>query len=513
MDTQNEEQIEVDVVLPTVVDKKKSAKGPAFRDPAVEVASEDASSIAEYLKTLAGPDIQLKVKLFRDWPHTVPDANGRDVAIKGYLTEFTDTITEEQVKSLYGGGKFRAFVYRMNDKANWVGAGSKVFTISGPPKVDESTLPKLEQAKILAGVMQPPASPSATEQAMNMLAEVTKEERKRADKLTDEIRNHKSIDPDMLAALVTPYQTQLASMQDTIRSLNEQLSSLVNRPPQTGFQDKLIEKMIDGEGARLDSLRTQFASEMRVLKENHEAEIRRREDTALKREERMEAAALRELSTVKASAEMQVRSIEIAYQGRIEGLNMQLQTVSQSLTDTRQELVALRSQKDEGPLDQLTKLAALKEALQGFSGNEEAAEPSAFEKIAAAAAPMIQGISERIAASGPQGQQPVPAQHQPQQQQQLDAPQQRKNIFGVSKAELQQAISFVELAIRNQTPSVTFAASARSQIPSNLIEAIKTMGADEFIKHLPLQEGSPLSSLAGVQYLRAVIKVLVEPTE
>lgn len=504
MDTETEDDDKKVVVA------KKNGRGP---DPAADVASAEAQSISDWLKQSFEGDLSIKIKLHRNAPATYMNQ-----PTKGYLTEYQELINEDQVKETYGGGVYRLHTFRLDANGNWKMGGTKVFTIAGNPRIEEHALPKVVQDKMNAGILPlsggMPPSPSAVDQAMTMMSDVAKEDRKRADKLAEELRANTKFDPEMIEQVIRPYQTQLDALAQSNRALQDQLTIALNRKPETGFQDKLLDKMIDGESIRLGALRDQHASELRTLKENHEADLRRREDANAKREERAHTSFERELTTMKSAAEMQVKSIEIAYQGRIEGLNVQIATLTQALADTRQELVALRSQKDEGPLDQLTKLAALKDALKGFSGGDDddgPAEPSTFEKIAAAAAPMIQGISDRLANSGGQPGQPQQMQMQPAQLEAPAGPAPTHTQFGVTKSELQQAISFVELAIRNGTPPVTFAASARSQIPGALIENIKAMGADEFIKVLPLKEGSPLATFAGTQYLRAVIKVLVEP--
>lgn len=487
---------------------KKSNGKPV--DPAQVVAADEALSINDWLKSTFSGEVAVKIKLYRNAPNTF---NG--VPTKGYLIEFSELVTEEQIKDIFGGGVYRIHTWRMDAQGNWKASGTKVFTIAGNPKIDDASLPKLVQNAMGTGAIPLPPPVTASDKAIDVLTQVTREERQRADKIAEEMRSHKQVDPDLMNTIVTPYQTQIQQLSATIASLQEQLTHALNRKPDTAFQDKLLDKMIDGEGVRLNALRDQHASELRTLKESHAEELKRREAHWERREERAQQNFDREISTLKTSSEREVKSIEIAYAGRIDGLNMQIATLKSSLDEARQELVALRSQKDEGPLEQLSKMVALRDAFKqlGDDDDEGPAEPSTFDKIAAAAGPLIEGISQRLA-TGPQPAQVVgqPQLEAPQQVQQQAAPT-PQNTLGVTRSELMQAIGFVENAIRNSVPPATFAQSARSQIPGSILEAIKTQGPDAFIAALPLVEGSPLRTVAGKSYLRQVIKILVEPQE
>lgn len=476
-------------------------------DPAQNVAADEALSINDWLKSTFSGEVAVKIKLYRNAPNTF---NGTPT--KGYLTEFSELVTEDQIKEIFGGGVYRIHTWRMDAQGNWKTAGTKVFTIAGNPKIDEASLPRLVQNGINAGAIPAPIPTTASDKAIDVLTKITHDERQRADKIAEEMRSHKQVDPDLMQTIVAPYQSQIEQLSKTIASLQDQLTGALNRKPDTAFQDKLLDKMIDGEGVRLNALRDQHASELRTLKESHAEELKRREAHWERREERAQQNFDRELSTLKTSSEREVKSIEIAYAGRIDGLNMQIATLKSSLDEARQELVALRSQKDEGPLEQLQKMVTLRDAFKNLGGDDDEgpAEPSTFDKIAAAAGPLIEGISQRLAA----GPQPAQVVGQPQ----LEAPQQEaapaaQNSLGVTRSELMQAVGFVENAIKNSIPPATFAQGARSQIPGSILEAIKTHGVDNFINSLPLIEGSPLRTVAGKSYLRAVIKILVEPQE
>ena len=83
----------------------------------------------------------------------------------------------------------------------------------------------------------------------------------------------------------------------------------------------------------------------------------------------------------------------------------------------------------------------------------------------------------------------------------------------VNPADVLIAVNLLEGAIKNGTDPVTFAESARSMVPADILAAVKQLGVDAFLKSVAkLEDGSPLATMGGRNFLRKVVKYLSDGT-
>ena len=499
-------------------------------------SGQDDRSVFEWL-TEVGTGASLKIKLIRVTPATWQGHN-----IKGHIDEFDTPFSEKEIQSRFGGGKFLVRTWKQSAKGNWVYSGTRTFEIAGDPKVTGELMHGgVAEEKELS---LPPEG-MATTRAMNMVERVAEQERKRAERMEDEIRSSRREGPDMAMfnAALAPLNAQIAAMnaqllaaQKVASDKDTRILELATRKPETTFQDTLLGKMVDGESARIEGIRENHASELRQLRENHASELKasrehHREELAMR-----ENTHAREINTLERSHASSMDSIKLSYEGRIDAFKSRISDLEQRLSQMGAELGAIRDKKDKGLIEQMEEMATVKNAMEalGMGGGGEP-QGSVMERIAMGVleSPVVRAIATRVeqapAQATPPPQQaappqrrrrPAPPPQQPQQAAPPTAPQAPQAVgqmapvrIQVNPADVLIAVNLLEGAIKNGTDPVTFAESARSMVPADILAAVKQLGVDAFLKSVAkLEDGSPLATMGGRNFLRKVVKYLSDGT-
>lgn len=466
--------------------------------------SPDVVTIRDWFDSLGG-GAAVRIRVYRDEPRSY---RGKKVA--GLLTELNEFIDEAQIAERWRGGRYTLKAFRQDTSGKWLIAGQRTVEIAGDPLLSSDMYDGLE-------VTAPPAvdpdneNPGLASRAMDMTARQATEDRRERVKLEEELRNRNQFDPTMIKFIMAPLEAQLGTMQNTITELQRQIATkddriveLQNRKPDTTRQDSLIDRMYDGESARLETLRLQHSSEIRQKDENNRENEKRLRDAHDQDLKRSEAAHERELHTMRDSYRAQITNLETVNAARIEGLQNRGRDVERDLTDAKKELSDLRAKKEMPMEEQLARLATIRQSMADVFGPNPTDEPeqSVAEQILDRVSPILDGIGARIGGGSPTGPQQLPPEAQNTQ-----PPRPRS---GVSPQEVGAAIQFIENAARNNTDPVTFASSARGMIPGAILDALGKQGVDKFLDAVNLPEGSILQTQAGRNWARKVAKALTE---
>jgi hypothetical protein len=507
-----------------------------------KIHEDSDANVREWLQSLAA-DTSIKVTIKRKTPKTW---QGQRIA--GSIETVEEMIDEDYIRDNYGGGQYSIQVLKPNETGKYVYGGSRSIEIAGPPKLNHIV-------DDVAGVQQVAVGPSVNEKLAEHAFRTMERSVQRAEERQDRGNGNSGLDTELLKALNQPMIAQLEAAREESKQLRDQLYMLMGKEPPSNvdpFRDRLMERMIDGESGRIESIRAQHESEIRSLKENYESEKRQmreqfRDD--LKTRERQHE---RELEVVRNSYEAQVKSNEIAYGTRHDGMESEANRLNRELTEARARIGALEERKDQTITDKAEELVKVREALGVLGGgdSDDDSDKPWYERLAG-----IVGESSVVAKmlGIPTGEEP-PAQPQPEAMQMappvgvpFEGPdgkvyvrQQDNSIIEVpdpraarkkkaaearakgktrartrqpDKDEVAMAVTFLENAINNRMDPAVVGASARGLIPADILAHIQEVGVDEFLTKVAVLDGaSPLRNQYGKNFARKVAKFLMEGT-
>lgn len=505
---------------------------------------DDDMDVKNWLDSLQGEQ-DIVIKVYRMAPKSWGPEN---INIEGKCDEFNDTITEDDIRARHGGGTFKISIFRPNNKGSLVYYKSRNIKIPGPPKLPWEE-PKLNVVSNLDSGNSELAS-----QAMRTMKEIIDQGKASS--------GSGGFDMGMFQALQQPIMEQIRQMNDANVELRRDLAAkdariveLLSQKPDTSDKDMLINKMWDGENARLESLRAQHDSERRMMSESFQDQIRRLQDQHKEDLRDRQRAHERELETVKQSSLTQIESIKVSYEARIDGLKSEMARLERDLGKLEAESGTLRAKKDKSLTEQAAEIVQMQEQLKvlGIGGGKDDEEDNRkwYEKAMGMLADNPEVLQQIL--GGPPPDQSGGSQ-QPQQQQMIEPPPgvpfrtepngpiyikkedgtvipykpkpKANPMQGVSdnsaeptgdsvrppsEAEVALAVSAMEGAFANATPPEMFAQTARSLVPTDIIRYIEAQGIDNFLNEVAkLEPGSPLRNQAGREYMRQVAKVLLE---
>lgn len=514
--------------IPRLSRKPRAAAGesaepatPRASKPLAEMHVNEDRQVKEWLESIssAGP---IRVKVERQSPKMWKGLN-----VGGNLARYDHPIDEDWLRDHHGGGDFYLTVQRPKTNGpGWVFAGGRVIHIAGDPRTDDVYRDKPNES---AG----PAAPTnaIVDKTFSVL------ERELANARSQSSAN--GMDPTMIQAVMAPMQAQVSQLGAMLRDSQAQLAQTRQAvvPERDEFREKMLSAMIDGDSARLTSIRTQHESELRQLKQSAiDTEHRLRD--AFERDKAMFAMAHeRELNALRGAYDMKVTSqetVNVTGKALLEGEIRRLQA---DLSEAKAELASLRIKKDKSPMDMIRETNELKEML-GIDDSSK--EKSTLEKVLEVAGnlPAVQGVITRLAShegssppppppvvrrapqlmTGPDGnlyrQGPDGALQLVRRRSQLptapasttDAP----AIPQIAPATIKVSVEFLESAFRNGHEPVEVATSVRSMVPADVLEAIRSLGIDGFLANVAkIDASSPLSSQAGRNWARKLGKALV----
>ena len=377
-----------------------------------KMRDEDDQSVREWIETLAG-DSAVRVQIIRKKPTVGP--NGESIG--GQLETVEERIDEDYLREHWGGGDFQLKIQRPNGKGNYEYFRARTIKLAGEPKMDGRMLIAGGNGNSIAVETAEPLADKAFETMERNMQRA----QERADRMEDNLRNSGGLDIAALQAINAPIIAQLESSQRESSRLQTLLyESMGKKPEGDPFRDKLLEKAIDGESSRIDSLRERFMSETRQTKEAQSTEIkmiREQHRDDMKQQDRRHE---REIDMMRNSYESQVKSNDVAYGTRTDGLKSETDRLSRELGEARAELATLRSKKDMTLIEKAKEIAEVKDVL-GVGADTDDSDKPWYERVLTTVA-NSEGAARLIGAytgAGPEEEAPDPQQQMAAQQQQL----------------------------------------------------------------------------------------------
>lgn len=509
-------------------------------EPIRELQRAENQELVDWLNQIrGGAAVQIAIKRIKP-----TQFKGKLVA--GHLETREDIISEDEIRDTWGGGEYQLRVKRRNAQGSWVILTSTTVPIAGDPRLDNLPGGSADAASagMSAASYQADADTKIAQSALAMM-----------ERQMQQVRDQQSksgMDAKMIEQFMKPMELQVELLQKQLTAKDQQFADQVNKPADP-FQQKLLEKFVDGDQARVNALRTQYESEIRVIKENHASDIKRLEDRQDRTVSDLRRDYERQLDNQKSGYERELASVKALHQQMDvsaasstaiikSSLDRDLARLEREVADLKLENKALREKKDKNVLDMVKEVNEFKEIL----GVEEGGgEKSAIERIAEAAMSSDQLLSFVGKWVGPKDAAPAAA---PQQQQLAQTPpryvrdkrtgqvgewnpvlkryeevQQRRKGKGqqggastdpaeldINPEHLQMAITVLERSFANRTPPKNFAATISTALPPEIFQAIRDHGVDGFVnKVAKLGASSPLRRQEGINWLREVGKVLL----
>lgn len=472
-------------------------------------------AVKDILSNLTSGGKSIKVHVHRVLPK---QWNGHN--IHGKLETFEEPIGEDEIKEMYGGGTFRiqVMVVGKNGKFEYIRGGNRTIRIAGDPIIPKGSVIGVGSAAT--------DTEALAKQAMTTMRELV---------------DRKNNDPNE-RLFVQSMQDQLKNMQEQILRKDEKIIDLITQKPEPGTADRMIEKMLDQEGARIQMLRAQHESELRTIRERHQGEVDRVHTHYERASQTANEAHLREIQNITRGYEGRIETLNLAHTSALKGLERELSHLDRLYSSTVSERDALRNEKTKSPIDMMKEIATMREAFETLGGGPGEQPTSAWDKLAEVAGPLITGIGQRISDGPAAGNSPPQQQAQPNAAPQEEIPvnqpfrapdgrvlvRRPDGSFGVVQKkkkpsvevkggetveirseDLRPAITFMEAAMRAGTDAKIFAQTVRNVLPPSIQKAFAAdkLGVDHFLDQVAsLEPGSPLSSQAGRDWIREVAK-------
>lgn len=531
-----------------VIDKKPHREG-APRESKVmqQMHNNEDRNLVGWLEEIA-PGGAIRVKVTRQSPKVWKGLN-----VGGVLQTYTQQIDEDFIRDHHGGGDFYLIVQKPRPNGSgWVYAGGRVLTIAGDPRTDDVYRDKSgEVAPAAAGPTN-----GIVDRALSSMERQLEREQERQERERRQDRQQPASsapDSEYLRLLMAPMQKQLDHMGAMLRDKDHQLDQarLVPPPPRDEFRDKMLDKMLDGENARITSLRSQYESELRQVKQSAMDNEARLRDSFDRDKLALGMSHDRELSTLRSSYDMRFSAQESSGATSRALMDGEIRRLQADLSEAKHELATLRLKKDKTILEQATEFSAIKEAISDITGGDEAKDKSGFEKALEFASnlPAVQGALQKVVSG-----ETAPAVDQngnrPQQAQQVQQTSTRPRLLtgpdgnlykqlpdgnvqlvrrraaqappvvtvgsgeaaaqNISPGTIKIAVDFLEAAFRSGQESDQVATSVRSMIPAEVLAVIRARGVDAFLADVAkIEATSPLATQAGRNWVRKVGKALL----
>jgi len=524
-----------------IPDKAKGkAKLPAT-GPLIEIRRREDQAVSDWLSALRSTGGAFKTQIFRIRPATWLGRN-----IKGLIDTTHDMVHEEDLKAQYGGGTYELRVNKRNEQGTYVYFAQTTFDIAGDPIVPRDPV---EMA-----ASQPRTDPLQARALDLVDRTIDRQERELATLRGQHGNGHSSLAD--LQFLMKPLQDELAALRTSLKDKDDQINRLLlEGNKQDPYQAKMLDKLIDGDTARVNTVRAALESEIRTVKENAREDEKRLRDQFDRDKQQMTLQHQREIDMIRSSHEREIAAMKMAFDTNKTVLDGEIRRLVGENNELRTEVKVLREKKDQTLIDKAKEVETFKELI-GVGGDE--AEKSTIEKIADAAfqSDKLFEVIGRWVGPKPAGaqqqaqqQQTQQVQHQPRvvrrrsdgqvfvrqangeyapagattrQQRAAKAPP-PKNAAGDAQAtdsdeievhvdpqEVAAATAFLELAFRNNVDMNALVTTLRSQIPPAVMTALADLGVDGFIaKVAKVPSTSPLATQAGRVWARKLGKALL----
>jgi hypothetical protein len=379
--------------------------------PLADQRDADQRAVLDWLNAIA-PQGPVKVRIERRAPRNGP--NGENIC--GVLETVEDRIDEEYIGEQWGGGTFMIQSYLPNAKGGFAFGPARQLRLAGPPKMHGRVLAGEAPAAVAAS---PAGGDPLADRAITGFERIADQERRRADRLEQELRAGGGHDADTLKYLIESTNAQMQALREQATALQQQLIQQVTKPPSDPLRDRIFEQAVTGESKslqeqqaryeqRLDKLRDDHATELRQLRQSHEDDVKRIESRHERSIAEVSKAHDREISSLKEAHARELRqlergqdgaskALEIANGARVSSLEAENKRLGAELAATKTELATLRDKKDKTPAEQLSELAKLKENMDKLTGGGEEGDSPWYEKVASVLTPIASRVVDRLA--------------------------------------------------------------------------------------------------------------------
>lgn len=507
--------------------EKRSKKEARESKPLQELRESEDRNLKDWLEEIA-PGGALRVKVTRTSPKVWKGLN-----VGGSLATYDQQIDEDWIRDHHGGGDFYLVVQKpKTNGAGWQYAGGRVIRIAGDPRTDDVFRDKSGE--------QPAGAAAANNPATGIVDRVVGSLERQLERAQEHSRGpvHTGPDTETMRLMLAPLQSQIDQMGQMLREKDRQLAAAqAPRPVERDeFRDRMLATMMEGDSARLVTLREQHASELRQLKENAIQNENRLRDAFERDKQMLSMSHERELNAIRSAYDLKVAAQESAHSTTKQLLEGEVRRLQSDLTEAKSELTALRLKKDKGAMEMLREANELRDLVADISGDKD--ERSTFDKVAEAAAPLLQNVMSKFGEQQQAPAPPPPPQRPPQSRLlqgpdgnlyrqtpdgQVELVRQRASVArppagqqgsapmpDIPAATIKVAVEFLETAFRNGQDPTEVATSVRSMIPSEVLGAIRDRGVDGFLTDVAKLDGSsPLASQAGRNWSRKLGKALL----
>ena len=485
---------------------------------------QNEQSLVDYLEELQG-ESSIRVTVIRETPKIW---KGRP--IEGTLETFDEPVSETEIRDHFGGGKYRLKILTPNKKGSFRYAAHRTVKIAGDPKLDH-----------LAEAETPTkAAPNVVRETLRLSERMVDRAHLRADRAEERAAGKSEMDPSVellvrglqeeLRELRRASETKDARIHELITNssqrgptdslLEKVISSVGQRGPtdtllekviasvgQRGPTEALLEKMVDTDSARIAAIRTQHDAEIRTTRERHLGEIDRLFGRSEESAKRQAELAAREANTLRSAYDGRIEALKLAHESSNESLRREIAHLERELSSAKTEVGQLRAKKNKSVIDSVSELAAVKEALGSFGDDGS----STVERVLSAL--MASPLLERLGSARPA----LPAPPQPAllQQSSIRAPMptpSRPTPPQQATEDIGAGLEFMETAFANNVEAESFATTARSVVPADVLSELARSGPDVLISQIVAS--SPHSPLVATQraknWLRAVVRCIVQ---
>ncbi len=353
-----------------------------------QAREKEDEGIASWLGTLAA-DAAIRVQVKRVEPKEFLDpATGQVKMVGGALKRYDRVIDEEEIQRNHGGGLFQLVITKANPRGQFQYLTSRTLEIAGDPKFNDVP-------RNIAPVAPPPTAPASS--PMEPLV----------GRLFDRVMSQNDRPPpqapDMsgvISAAVGPYRDALSRMESQLNRALDQIDELRKGDPKKNeFTERMLDKFVDNDSARLTAQRNQFESEIRVIKENALANENRLRDQFERERDNLNRSHERELANIKSANDITAATVKQSHDLQKTMLEAENRRLQREVDELRVDVRELRNKKEPSFRDQITGLRDMKEMMEDVVGGaDEKEEKSGIVKVleGAAGSEVIAGFAQRL---------------------------------------------------------------------------------------------------------------------
>ena len=444
---------------------------------------------------------------------------GRNIA--GYIDSYDYPISEQEIKDLYGGGRYGLQAFGPDNKKR---DKQIVVEISGDPilRTEEATNPAMigdgsNAAAIVAG-----QASSTNELIVKQL-----EHAQRANEQLQ--RRFEEMQVKMLTPREDPGQTRI--LEFVSQNSSTQISMLMSQHASELQSERAARATLE------DRMRRDYETDKRMFQESHARELSMVRETLTRENDAIKQSLLREIDQMKTIHTAQHERLMTVQETIKELKDAEIARLRMQLEGQQRELETLRSQKTQTLQEKARELREVRESL-GIDDNKSGGDDEGqgglmgtlgkiFESDVAktVAARLLTGLSEQPGAAAPappqmalppampvsapqpqrrvrtpttQGvapmasmpQAPLPKPPAPQPTQAaptqapmapVQAPTPQAGPSATRSPEVELAIELAVQGFQNNQNPAEFAATVKPMVPETIIDEIRRRGVDEFL--------------------------------